>query len=103
MKKTKNNYRPKFYNSAAVKIHKKFESFPKAIGVISRKYKKLLPYFAYGNKPNLTATYRVIESHNWFNGETYTKLVVIQRTDTNQVYVVTEDSLYLKYSNNEVM
>lgn len=81
----------KFHRDDVVKLVKGFESFPLSYGVISLRNRKYLPYFAYGNKPNITSTYRVIEYHKSRD------IVVIQNVGTEQVYIVRGDSLKHKY------
>lgn len=98
-KSTKNNCR--FKKNDVVKLCNKFVSYPTAFGTISKRNKKYLPFFAYGNKPNITGTYRVIECRqhtvHTFTSVELLNLAVIQNTDTLQVYIVNSSSLFHKY------
>lgn len=93
----KNDIVLNFKKGDIVKIHRKFESFPLAYLLISRRNRKYLPYFAYGNKPNITSTYRVIESKSHYDGESTYEICIVQNTKTEQVYIITGESLYLKH------
>lgn len=78
-----------FQHNDQVRITRKYISIPTGFDMLTGKYRKYRPYFAYGNKPNITQPHAVIYTF-WVCG---IEFCYIQNTKTFQVYLVLADGL----------
>lgn len=64
-----------------IKLKKGYTTFPYDYKLLKGKYKKLRPFFAFGNRPNITHYFYQV-------GITKDNVLIIQDISTFQVYLV---------------